>query len=373
MGDATAKALSSGGAGTMVILIGILLALYILLIPPQDRWNLLNNNSIQTPDESLIVLHEYPGLLSRDTNEKTISLLPLSLESPNTPKELLRLNSLIISHSIFVNNNHRIVFNTNGLKPHDLYLSFNVEKHKGKMRIVLNNNVIAEQEFNGNKPIQLPNQYLTTGENILYLEAMSPGLAFWRNNYYYLKDIAIVGTLIDESIGVGERSFYLGDKELRNIDSAKLRFFTGCKNPAKVELLLNNELIANTLMPCSKSFSFDLNLESLRKGKNVLRVKSSDEILLDNLRIVIDYKERQGVNYYFEVNDLNSSYELILRFGDTEKKRLRIRINDYEKSIATYSDEYHLDITDFVEEGINELELTPLDEVDVKELLIVKK
>ena len=112
----------AGEAAAVIIITGLLLVLYVLFMPPQDRWELLNS----TPEMGVannIVLDVHPGLISKHgERNKIIELQPVMLYLTKTGTELLRVDSLVISHSIFMNHKERLVFNTKGLIPGDTYL-----------------------------------------------------------------------------------------------------------------------------------------------------------------------------------------------------------------------------------------------------------
>ena len=378
------KATNAGSAAGLVILIGLLIILYILLIPPADRWKLLENTTSDISnggigEESNIILRESPGTLLAEGNiYQRLSLDPIRLYMNEQGVELLKLDSLVVTHSIFSNNPKELIFSTNGLIPGDAYLSFNVLEGKGIMRIILNNHIIAEQEFGegSNKPVQLPRIYLSQGENKLVLEVSSPGLAFWRLNKYILRDITIVGNLLDISGGKAERSFYISKKDLENIKRVTFSYVLDCDQPVQLSILLNNQLLFYGPATCAKQYNQEIDPMILREGMNTIEFESDNNLYIDIPRIKIEYNEQEYPTYYFEIDedDLDKTFWLTLKFAERDERHiLKVQINARSFTVDTYRDKYERDISDYIEEGTNSIKIIPERDVNIREIIIEKR
>ncbi|MCD6590309.1 hypothetical protein J7K74_03970 [Candidatus Woesearchaeota archaeon] len=378
------KATNAGSAAGLVILIGLLIILYILFIPPADRWKLLENTTSDISnggigEESNIILRESPGTLLAEGNiYQRLSLDPIRLYMNEQGVELLKLDSLVVSHSVFSNHPQELIFSTNGLIPGDAYLSFNVLEGKGIMRIILNNHIIAEQEFGegSNKPVQLPRMYLSQGENKLVLEVSSPGIAFWRLNKYILRDISIVGNLLDISGGKAERSFYISKKDLENIKRVTFSYVLDCDQPVQLSILLNNQLLFYGPATCAKQYNQEIDPAILREGMNTIEFESDNNLYIDIPRIKIEYNEQEYPTYYFEIDedDLDRSFWLTLKFAEKDERHiLKVQINARSFTVDTYRDKYERDISDYIEEGTNSIKIIPERDVNIREIIIEKR
>ncbi len=368
---------NTGGAAGLVALLGVMLILYVLFMPPASRWELLENVSNATIQPGTlpegILLRQFPGHLSPQGDEfKYIYITPLILHGSSKGQELLKIDSLKVRSSIFTRKKGELIFSTSGMEPRDLYLSFNVKEGKGDLIIYLNGHIISESELSKGitKPILLPKQYLNEGENKIILEVSPPGLAFWRSNYYYLESITVVGNLMDK--GTVKREVYLREGDLTNIEDIKLKFSLNCdRQYSQLIILVNGKTFINESLMCMNNYNFKLPPTFLTPGTNTLSFYSPDPVSISNIFLEMYYAAKVYPIYYFEVPaNIDRQYNLVIKFADTTRHVLTVEINGERFTIDTFKDTYVKDITQYIESGINALKLIPQVDVDIREVRV---
>jgi len=389
----------SGGTSVAVLisLIGLFVLLFVLMLPPEERENLLgnqtnsygdnNDNGVNGVERSTLLL-ESPGTVYPNKKEEIDHKLnPINIFIRNEPKIITLVNSLEVSKGLFSGQDQNINFNVDDLNNlEDVILNFVVRDPKGKLIVELNGNVVLNSEVNaGVKLIQLPISYLRR-INKLDIHVSGPGISFFTVNHYTLEDVRVKQEFEVEN-SKETRTFTVSDKEKDSLKGSKLSYFFYCNDldltNAMFTLYLNDKKLdeyPQAIRCSSGEREIELNENEIKEGTNKL-VFMIDEGDFSFSQIVINDKlsEKMFPLYYFFIdsNDFdkieNGDYGVILKLSlkDNDKtKRAEIKLNDETMHIDTRQDSYSRDITGIVESGENLIKITPINEFDIDRLKI---
>ena len=379
-------------ANTLVGLILLLIIFYIVFLPPGEREELLEGNESESDednggdDEEEILLTEFPGTLSYLSKKEVKKTIPnvFLIEATNS-KELERFNAFQVRNGIFDKKPKTIEFGIEDLKNTDnVRLSFNAKKRKGMLIIKLNDNIIYENEITtlNIEPIELKKPYLKEN-NVLEFSVSGVGIRFWRTNEYHLDNIKIIGDITDLSRQKSENIFTLTNEEYQNLDKATLKFVPYCsseRNVGLLDVLINNRQIYSAIPVCDDLVKQEFSTAALDAGENNIIFRSSrGSYSIEQIEFDIELKEAKSLLYYFEVNE--SDFEDIedgdkevivyIKFVDDEKeKRFELNVNGHLRFVEQDEKEYSRDISNWVEEGNNYIEIKPKTTLDIVELRI---
>jgi hypothetical protein len=166
--------------------------LYILFLPPAERYNLLANNSMSsttTTSTGEVLLKESPGRLNYVSDDQREYDLPSFTISTQVKGEVLTSrSSLYTKNSAFEKKEESIQFTAKKGLTDNVLLSFNIEEATGRLHITLNGETILDSELqNGNSPPIAIDSEKIQESNQLTFSVSSPGVAFWRYNEYSLR------------------------------------------------------------------------------------------------------------------------------------------------------------------------------------------
>ena len=230
---------------TIVLVLALMMALYILLIPPAEREELLEGDikESSTSSEKIELLAEAPGELSPREEHGTVHALNnINLFIKNEPELIALADAMQIKKSLFGKSSPTFSFDvkdTQNLIKANLF--FSVTQPKGTLKVQINNQQVFSKkiEASGVKIIEIPLNYIKE-KNKIGIAVASPGLAFWRTNVYNLEDIGI--KLEYELINAKEsRSFTMPAKELEEATEAKFKYYVVCNAPLPQEFATNSQ------------------------------------------------------------------------------------------------------------------------------------
>jgi len=377
------------GVAILLLLIALFMVLYILLLPPEQRDYLLNDTiGGSTKGEDFnpkIVLIENPGYVNPNKESSVrhdLSSINLFIKSEPTSKKLA--DNLEISKSIINNKPYVLTFDVDdksNLK--DMILFFSVEDSKGNLIVRLNNNIIYDGKTKSAETIKLPINFIKE-DNTLEIRSSSPGLFFWRKNFYILNNIGIKETY-QLTNPKEERIFSIPKYEITSLSNAKLIYQYYCSDLEKdlttLKIFLNEKNILDKLTGCSGgSESVEIDKTYFKEGNNQIEfVIGEGDFQFSNVYIESELKEKVYPVYHFEIDEDDFDF---LQSGDAEarlrismnediRKRVSILINNKEINVDTNENEFSREITSYVENGDNILRIIPqntfyLDELEIK-------
>ncbi len=376
--------MKKGQVNTLIILIGLFIVLYLLLIPPEDREALLNETSsvdgvgVRTSN----ILLESPGRVTpTKVGEIEHNVGSMNLFSREDPESETLFSSLSVSRSFFSNKDRIITFNIKDIEDlNDLFLTFIVERASGDLVIEMNDNVIFRGPAGGYSEVALPlNLVRETNELVLYSDSV--GFKFWDRNYYDLHSLKLRKEF--ERVHSSEtRTFVLSDEEKSNLERSTLEYFIYCNDLDRQSFLriyLNDNQIQSGTLGCVREHrTWTLDKSYIKAGVNELMfVIDEGDFLIDSIMVKNVLKESSFRSYSFFISDsqydsvLTEEKDAILEMKlDGDSKVADIVINDRSIRMDVTGDSYVKDISDYINEGTNDLEILPLRDFEIRTLRI---
>ena len=377
-----------GSVSTVIMSLLILIVVIIMFMPPCERCRLLHdNNECLDECEGIIeyediLLHEYPGDISED-EVKEYELGSLNLFFKDEPEIKTLSSSLKIERSIFGDSYQELSFRIDDIENlKDLTLYFNVLNPKGDLIIELNNHLI----FNGFKragiaEVILPTDYISETNSL----KISVTTGFLVKNHYTLNDVKIK-KVYELRNSAGTKTFSVSSTEKKNIDDSELSFFMYCKElrgEGRFKLYFNNQELVNEPLICSGSKrEIDLDDSDFETGRNVLEfVVDKGDFLFNDITVRNEFDESfdNQFEYEFDIDDdqderIDDGEDVVLEMELDDINGVRkvadIKINGYVFEMNTDSDSFERDITKYIEEGNNDLEIIPKTDFEIIELTI---
>ncbi len=365
----------------LIILIALFILAYVVLLPPEEREELLG---VEGEGEIRDLLIESPGLV-RPLEEETVrhKLASMDLFVRAEPVISYVTNYLHLERSLFTSKRHELTFNIDqldDLERADFY--FLVRNSRGILRAKLNGEEIYANRIPANKltSINLPKKLL---KKINHLE-LSVSFSLFGSNYYSLEDLKIRKEYHTSNIKE-DRYFVISAHEYTYLKDAKLNYFMHCnkfiRGGTKLKIELNKEPFRDIMLLCTgRDSSFDITLNNINEGKNILsfEIKEGD-YSFEDIEIEIELKEKTYPTYYFIVED--DDYELLkkgkidasldLTFANIDKlKEAQIFVNSERIDLYTESDTYSKDVSNYLKEGNNRLKIVPKNRFEITNLEI---
>jgi hypothetical protein len=373
------KGQSASGAAGLIAVIGLLIVLYIILIPPAEREKLLaddteESHSTSTVEQNLTFLLEHPGRLDyEEFKEYEHDISPVFLYMSENSKELKTENAFYVKNGVFDKKFYSTTFKIADLENTDnLMLSFFTAKYKGILSIKLNGRTLFEDEIKTTNPspIKIPNEFLNS-ENTLEFFVSSVGWKFWSTNEYSISNFKIIGDVKDTSRQESKNLFIISDFEFRNLDTVTLKFNPECK-PKDVGLLdiyVNNKNIFSGIPDCGIINTKYFSVGYLNGGENdIVFTTRKGSYLIDNIVLKTDLKKFEYQTYGFDINQ--SIYDDITKgnltmkldmdfFNDKKLKQADIFLNGHRITMSTFDKNWTRNINNYVDYDHNFLKIVP--------------
>ncbi len=371
---------AQGTVSGLVILIGVLIVLYVLLLPPCDKCELLNTECPSYCEEELednILLSVSPGeIFYSDEITHTINSVNLFLNYEPEIKEFS--DQLEVSKSWVGSLDREFNFKVEELEDLDsAYLSFIVMKSKGNLYIYLNDKQIFSGKLSPGdfETVSLPLEYLEEN-NKLSLYVNPPGIFFWVKNEYVLKDFELNSEFVKLHSREG-RSFSFSSEEKNFLDESNLEYSVYCTSLeeefANLKIYLNEKQISSETISCvSEDRSVELNEEDFLVGKNSLTFLIDRGNFLINDIVVVNELDREAYpSYSFDLDSKeDKTFMISLSFESEDLNILNFKINNKLISIETYDSVFERDVTSFVKVGENNIELISDQALEINELRV---
>jgi len=384
---------SFGGtnAATFIAILGGLILLYILFLPPGEREALLADTDTDvggdpSPGIERVLLEETPGKLdSIGFTEFQHRIASFTIFSVQEPKELISFQLLQIKNNWFSKEPKAFSFTVEDVSlTTKLLLSFSVPEHEGDLSILFN----GEEVFFGEilteniEPISLPKK-LIAEENEITFEVSNTGWSFWRSNFYILENVKVIADIKDISRQSSQSTFVLTENENNNVERTTLRFFPEC-NPIRAGLLkvyVNNNLIFSGVPDCGILNRYEFAPEHVKEGENTLiMVTEEGSYLIDQINVVTKLEKPDYPTYYFVIDPIvfdavrsrsvlaNLDIEFV---DDGEIHRALLTINGFKTEARTDGAFYSRIINDFLITGNNYIQVTPETDINIARMRVV--
>lgn len=386
------NAQSGSNAAILVIIIVVLLILFILSISPEERNKLLEEENSNTNGDSMLqgstLFRANPGTIPYlAQNEKLHEFAPFNLKADKKGKIIHTQNSMNLKNSAFEKIPDQITFKTSPEITSNVLLNFNVEDSSGSLIIKLNDETIFNAPITkGNSPpISIAAKNLKA-ENKLTFEVSGPGAAFWRYNYYEIKDINIYGDILDLTQSESTQVFRVEQEEADEMETSTIRYLPSCNlnNIKDLTINVNEFQIFKGIPDCEIFNEQPIPTNYLHEGINELTFKIGEgELLIDRVRILNTLDEPHQLLYYFEVKDkyfeisgneyeLKNNYESMLdvKFPNTNHKRFELIINGKPINFNTARLSETRNLKMFLEPGTNSIQINPKTEMQISEIRV---
>lgn len=381
---------SGQAAAVLILVIGLFIVLYILLLPPEQRQELLQgqNETSASKFVSKTILSESPGLVKpaiESTTKHEITSLNLFMKSK--PEIDLLADRLAVRKTWFNSYFPKIKFDVNDLnKLQKANLYFRVVGSEGTLRIWINGNEFYSEKITETnlKIVDIPTNYLSSKNEIKF--GVDTPLAFWNANEYSLGEVSLKKeyNLVHQT---ESRTFSLSSDEKSIVTSAELSYFMYCNelqsDSTTLKILLNKrELFSGVIKCVGTRQNVDIDKSLLRSGVNDLSFEiGAGDFLFSEVFVKTDYKSINYPLYYFTLSeddftyiqngDADASVEMKLSGGG--EKDARILINDKSITMKTSGDSFTRNINDLIENGDNFIKIIPSNSFTIDSLKIVLK
>ena len=386
------KKAQGGPAASLVTIIAVIIILYILFLPAEEREALLNITPEEAEEkagkeiEEKTLVFEHPGLLDflRET-EREHSVPSISLFTKTEAELLKEVASAHVRNGWFAKKTYNLDFSIDDLdNTENALLSFNIKQTRGRLIIKLNGEEIFNSKASlGNiDPISLPDRLLTSA-NLIEFSASGVGAKFWSLNEYNLEDIKVTADITDISNRESVSVFIMSNTEKSNLDETRLRFLADCvvTEVDKLIVSINEREIYSSVPDCGLPSTINFLPDYIKAGENRLKFSTTEgRYFIDFITVKAQLKEIVHPIYYFgldesdirdiEAGDANVTLEL--QFVDGGSKRADIVINGRLTFLDTTESTYEKTIDAFLEEGNNYVQIKPrttLNVVDLKVML----
>ncbi|MBD3203305.1 hypothetical protein GF327_03360 [Candidatus Woesearchaeota archaeon] len=384
-------------AALLVLVIGVAILLYILMLPPKNRAELLGENitgGTDGPggiirDNITILLKKQPGTLNYlAKDEIEFSIPSFNLFTRTDAVVLVNFDSVYIRKSLFNYEYRNISFSIKEMeKMENFVLSFNTPTRSGVLKVLLNGNIILNKKITNENPdpIILPRDYLKK-QNVLEFEVSGPGMNFWEANEYTLENLKITADITDFSGQENRQSFLVSEQEKSLLEERAGMSFTAECNLHEVgplHIYLNNMEIFSGIPDCGYTTKIPpISRDKILAGENTLRFSTEKgRYLLYSINLQIELEEPVYPTYYFTLNsemfeslkedtgDLNVT---VVFSNQDEYKKGVILLNGFKKEIDTKKIQYSRKLNDFARLDNNAVEIKPVSKkLEIVELKVI--
>ena len=381
---------AAGAAILLAIILGVLI-MFIVLIPPQERAELLGDTSTSSTNASSTksttveenLLTASPGRIDYLGQRDIEHPIPVVNLYTRTESQIIaEKNIAYISRGVFSEEKSTLTFSLEDLSHTDkVLLAFSVDSFEGRLIITLN----GDEIFNGDKvngPISLPKNSLEK-DNELIFRASSPGLAFWATTKISLEDIKVVADITTLDAQSSRSVFLVSETEQSNLEKVILKFQPDCHfdQVGPLHISVNGNEIYAAVPDCDLALiPIEFSPSLVHAGENTLVFSTErGSYYISHIIVKSQLKELEFPTYYFEL-----SHE---QFQDVQnnRKRVRLELNFVEVAASKYGEfVFNGHVRDFdtreallvvdlsrdVVDGNNALKVKPRKTIEVRELKV---
>ncbi|MFA6461342.1 MAG: hypothetical protein WCV90_03675 [Candidatus Woesearchaeota archaeon] len=386
----TKRGQSAAGAAVFLAIIAGLLIMFIVLMPPADRAELLGDSSpsgtVSSSSGASNLLITAPGKIDYMARKEMEHPLPVIQVYTQAESQVLAEKNLVYARRTLINHEESIFpFSVQDLtNTQNIILNFKVNSVEGRLMILLNGEPVfnAPVDSGAGVPVVLPKSMLKN-DNELTFAASSPGLAFWATNEVSLEEAKVVAEVTNLEGQYSKNVFLTSETEKRNLDRVVLKFQPEC-NPneaGKLRITLNNNEIYNALPDCALSMvPIEIAPSLLKEDENVLVFQvDKGRYILSHVVVETKLKELDFPTYYFSLShetygDIkNGTYDARLKMDFTDvgdNKYGDILINGHYYGYDTKDISIAMNISADVVQGNNAVKIKPRKTVEVRELRV---
>ncbi len=385
----------ASNAAALVALIAALIVLYIMFLPPDVRYNLLQDNttanatsSSAAASENSTLLDVTPGKMSFISETRIEHPIPAVTLYKTTNARIIKTeNPFYVKKGWFDEKKKTIIFTVDDLQnTNNFLLSFSATTHAGNLIVKLNGQEIYNGEITtaNPAPIILPKEIIVK-DNQLEISANSVGLAFWSTNEFNIAGAKITADVTDISRQQSRNVFLVSGTEKHNLERVSAEFNPNCDMAKEeigiLDIFVNGVNIYSSVPDCKIVNTVkELSTGALTAGENNIIFKTSKgSYLVDQIQVVSQLRDEPSAVYYFElsrnqfndiINDrkkLNMTMQFIDRDYDIEAD---VVINGHKTAIPfdTRKNYFKIVPKDWLNEGTNYINIQPKVTFDIFKL-----
>ena len=309
---------AAAGAAILLAIIAGALILFVILIPPSERAELLGpdgtsgtsrTGSSGTAVSGVLLLTASQGKIDYFAENKIEHPLPsVNVYTQTESKVLGEKNTAYAKRGAFSEKNSPFTFVLPRVDlTENVLLSFTVVDSEGSIIITLNGEELftGEVEKGTISPIRVP-QNLLREENEMVFAVSSPGIAFWATNEVSLKNIRMVGDVTQTEAQSSRQVFLISETEKRNMESVKLKFQPNCNGNevGVLRITLNGNEIYSGVPDCGVALvPIEFSPGVINAGENMVEFTAErGTYVLAYVLIESKLKEIDFPTYYFELS-----------------------------------------------------------------------
>ncbi len=387
----TKRGQSAAGAAVLIAIIAALMVGFVILIPPQERAKLLDeditNGSTTVPgivEKKLLAVS--PGRIDYLAEKEVEHPIPVvNIYARTEAKVLAEKNVAYAKKGVFSEQTDVLTVIVPDLEhTENMLLSLNVKEATGKLIVLFNGEKIFNDDVAvGNLvPLTIP-QNLLKEENIVAFAVSSPGLAFWRTNEVSLDSIKIVADVTSVEAQSSRNVFLVSETEKDNLKKAVLKFQPSCNfhEVGPLEVSINGKKVYSSVPDCDLDvITIEFAPETLNQGENeiVFRTEEGD-YLLTHIMVKSELADLEFPTYYFDLKyeeyravvDGDKRVRLTLSFVDVVARKFGdLEINGRKRYFDTKEVSHVVDLSDDIVQGANSIKIKPRKTLEVRELRV---
>lgn len=385
----TCKKKSQTNPSVLFAIITLIVVLYLILIPPDYRAKLLNDNNdtddSDVSDYDVTYLSKEPGLWSYNSL-KSIDhdLNSFNLVSRTQANNIIGAKSLKSKSTAFSKEISSFKFNLNNIyNMQNFYINFKIISQIGDAYLVINGVTVKKiDEGLPEYAINLDKNYFNNGENVVEFISERVGFAFWKYNEIEISSAEIFADILDDSGLYNSQKAWIGKDEYLNMEDSLFRYYAGCDliSSKKLDILLNKEIIFSGIPDCNMLNTINhVDKSILKEGDNLFEFRTDGgSYLFDNVVFKTTLKESEFPTYYFSITDEDYDYlqtelievNLTMTFVDElEYKEMDVLLNGHSIGISTYDRVYTSEVYyGYFEKGNNVLQIRPKNTINIVDL-----
>lgn len=309
----------AGSAAVFVAIIALMIILYVLFLPPEERARILGEDKVpaepfeeeekEVIEKEEVLLLENPGLLTVRGEDKIHHFIPrVRLFAEASGVVLEEYGAIAVKRSLFDNQPRLLVLGLDDPEnTKNVLIDFVVKKGTGDLVVKFNDEEIYEGYiFGGNiEPIKVKDDLLQK-TNLIEFSVSSPGLKFWRTNEYYIEKVKAVGTITDVSHLITKNKFYIAEDELRTAKKIELKYYPSC-DPKKIGPLvikINNQDVYSGTPVCNIKNHIEFGSELIHKGDNdIIFSTTKGDYEINRIDLSSEIEKKEDYVYYFDLDE----------------------------------------------------------------------
>ena len=287
------------GAAILVGLVAVLIILYVLFLPPEERARLLGEPGGNTPGgnppTSSNTLFTSPvGAVYLPVSPQVRHDLPtVGIRAVEQGSILASRESISVSNNAFEKQPVTLLFSAKPEQTRNAVLSMNlVSKTGGNLVVYLNGQEIANQKVQSRTvpPITLTN--LQQDNNLTFM-ASSVGFAFWSTNRYTLTNVKVTADVTDLSGAASRQAFSLAAEEYAALERTTLQFVPVCEQEGAMTITLNGLEMFSGVPDCDNLNTLEIPSSKLESGENSIVFATKDAQLIIDAPVIITQSARR--------------------------------------------------------------------------------